>query len=328
MGGGEFTSSSKEISAAAATAAGLITKLVFVGGNKHGGQQQSFDLEDLLRASAEVLGKGSLGTSYKATLEDGTTVVVKRLRDVAAARREFAACVEAAAAVEHRNLAPMRGYYYSKDEKLLVGDYLPAGSLSARLHGGRGTGRTAMDWEARMRAALCAARGVAHLHTAHGLPHGNIKSSNLLLRPDPDAAALSDYGLNQLFTSSATPARPISAAGSSGYRAPELVDARRPTFKSDVYSVGVLFLEMLTGKSPSSGEVDLPRWVQSVVREEWTAEVFDGELVGMAAEEEMVALLQVAMASVATAPDARPDAGDVVRMVEEIGVSSSRGATP
>ncbi|KAK3134711.1 hypothetical protein QOZ80_5BG0409770 [Eleusine coracana subsp. coracana] len=269
--GGEFTSSSKEISAAAATAAGLITKLVFVGGNK---KQQSFDLEDLLRASAEVLGKGSLGTSYKATLEDGTTVVVKRLRDVAAARREFAACVEAAAAVEHRNLAPMRGYYYSKDEKQLVGDYLPAGSLSARLHGGRGTGRTAMDWGARMRAALCAARGVAHLHTAHNLAHGNIKSSNLLLRPDPDAAALSDYGLNQLFTSSATPAaRPITSAAGIiiGYRAPELVDARRPTFKSDVYSVGVLFLEMLTGKSPSSGEVDLPRWVQSVVREEWTA---------------------------------------------------------
>ena len=199
--------------------------------------------------------------------------------------------------------------------------------------GGRGTGRTPMDWEARMRTALCAARGLAHLHTAHSLVHGNVKASNLLLRPDPDAAALSDYCLHQIFPPA--PARPGGSGG--GYRAPELVDARRPTFRSDVYSLGVLFLELLTGKSPahhaslegSEGAVDLPRWVQSVVREEWTAEVFDAELVRMGggAEEEMVALLQVAMACVSTAPDARPDAADVVRMVEEIGGGHGR-ATP
>jgi hypothetical protein len=141
MTGGDFTSSSKDISAAAAAAGGGAerSRLVFVGKQGPGHHHYSFDLEDLLRASAEVLGKGSLGTSYKAVLEEGTTVVVKRLRDVAAARREFVACVEAAAgaAAEHRNLVPLRGYYYSKDEKLLVVDYLPGGSLSARLHGER-----------------------------------------------------------------------------------------------------------------------------------------------------------------------------------------------
>ena len=199
--------------------------------------------------------------------------------------------------------------------------------------GGRGTGRTPMDWEARMRTALCAARGLAHLHTAHSLVHGNVKASNLLLRPDPDAAALSDYCLHQIFPPA--PARPGGSGG--GYRAPELVDARRPTFRSDVYSLGVLFLELLTGKSPAhhasleggDGAVDLPRWVQSVVREEWTAEVFDAELVRMGggAEEEMVALLQVAMACVSTAPDTRPDAADVVRMVEEIGGGHGRATT-
>nr|TKW25568.1 hypothetical protein SEVIR_3G127900v2 [Setaria viridis] len=141
MTGGDFTSSSKDIGAAAAAAGGGAerSRLVFVGKQGPGHHHYSFDLEDLLRASAEVLGKGSLGTSYKAVLEEGTTVVVKRLRDVAAARREFGACVEAAAgaAAEHRNLVPLRGYYYSKDEKLLVVDYLPGGSLSARLHGER-----------------------------------------------------------------------------------------------------------------------------------------------------------------------------------------------
>ncbi|KAJ1284237.1 hypothetical protein BS78_03G189700 [Paspalum vaginatum] len=315
LGGGASGSAAAVAAAAAGGAAGEQSRLVFVGK----GAGYSFDLEDLLRASAEVLGKGSVGTSYKAVLEEGTTVVVKRLKDVAVQRREFDAHMDALGKVEHRNVLPVRAYYFSKDEKLLVYDYLPNGSLSAMLHGSRGSGRTPLDWEARMRSALCAARGMAHLHTAHNLVHGNVKASNVLLRPDADAAALSDFSLHPLFAPSSTRA--------GGYRAPEVVDTRRLSFKSDVYSLGVLLLELLTGKSPSQaslegdGTLDLPRWVQSVVREEWTAEVFDVELVrlGASAEEEMVALLQVAMACVATVPDARPDAPDVVRMIEEIG---------
>ena len=95
----------------------------------------SFDLEDLLRASAEVLGKGSVGTSYKAVLEEGTTVVVKRLKDVVAGKREFEAQMEVLGKCKHENVVPLRAYYFSKDEKLLVYDYLPNGSLSALLHG-------------------------------------------------------------------------------------------------------------------------------------------------------------------------------------------------
>ena len=188
-----------------------------------------------------------------------------------------------------------------------------------------------MDWEARMRAALCAARGVAHLHMARSLAHGNIKSSNLLLRPDPDAAALSDYCLHQLFPRS--PARPGGSGSGGGYRAPELVDARRPTFRSDVYSLGVLLLELLTGKSPAhhasleggdGGAVDLPRWVQSVVREEWTSEVFDLELMkDKGIEEEMVAMLQLALSCAAAEPRQRPKVGHVVRMVDEVRAAAS-----
>ncbi|KAM3253728.1 hypothetical protein ACQJBY_047679 [Aegilops geniculata] len=315
--------------AAAGAGTGEASRLVFLGGKGAGGY--SFDLEDLLRASAEVLGKGSAGTSYKAVLEEGTTVVVKRLKEVAVARREFEAHMEVVGGVEHRNLLPVRAYYFSKDEKLLVYDYLPAGSLSAMLHGSRGSGRTPMDWDARMRSALSASRGLAHLHSAHKLAHGNVKSSNVLLRPDYDAAALSDFSLHPIYA-------PTSVrAGAGGYRAPEVVDTRRPTLKADVYSLGVLLLELLTGKSPThaslqegdGGTLDLPRWVQSVVREEWTAEVFDVDLVrlGASAEEEMVALLQVAMACVATVPDARPDAPDVVRMIEEIGAGHGQTTT-
>ncbi|KAJ4768657.1 Leucine-rich repeat protein kinase family protein [Rhynchospora pubera] len=318
-----LTSSSKEemTVAGAGTSEAEKNRLVFVGK----GAGYTFDLEDLLRASAEVLGKGNVGTSYKAVLEEGTTVVVKRLKDVVATRREFEQHMEEIGKVEHRNLLPVRAYYYSKDEKLLVFDYVPAGSLSAMLHGSRGSGRSPLDWDSRMRVALAAGRALAHLHTGPHLVHGNVKASNVLLRSDLEAAALSDYTLYPLFGNSTPPSR---SAG--GYRAPEVVETRRPTFKSDVYSFGVLLLELLTGKAPnqaSLGEegIDLPRWVQSVVREEWTAEVFDVELMRYQnIEEEMVQLLQIAMACVSTVPDARPDVTEVVRMMEEI---ASRGAT-
>lgn len=91
---------------------------------------------DLLRASAEVLGKGSYGTAYKAILEDGTVVVVKRLKDVVAGKREFEQQMELVGRLgRHENLVPLRAYYYSKDEKLVVYDYIATGSFSGMLHG-------------------------------------------------------------------------------------------------------------------------------------------------------------------------------------------------
>lgn len=89
----------------------------------------SFDLDDLLRASAEVLGKGTVGTAYKAILEDGSVVVVKRLKDVPAGRKEFEAQIQVLGKLQHRNLVPLRAYYFSRDEKLLVSDFMSTGNL-------------------------------------------------------------------------------------------------------------------------------------------------------------------------------------------------------
>ncbi|XP_021292169.1 probable inactive receptor kinase At1g48480 [Herrania umbratica] len=292
-------------------------KLVFFGNSG-----RVFDLEDLLRASAEVLGKGTFGTAYKAVLEGGNAVAVKRLKDVTISEREFKDRIEGVGAMDHQNLVPLRAYYFSRDEKLLVYDYMPMGSLSALLHGNKGAGRTPLNWDIRSGIALGAARGIEYLHSqGPNVSHGNIKSSNILLTK-AYGARVSDFGLAHLVGPSSTPNRV------AGYRAPEVTDPRKVSQKADVYSFGVLLLELLTGKAPTHSVlneegIDLPRWVQSVVREEWTSEVFDLELLRYQnVEEEMVQLLQLAVDCAAQYPDRRPSMSQVTMRIEELRRSS------
>lgn len=297
-------------------------------------RKKQFELEDLLRASAEMLGKGSLGTVYRAVLDDGCTVAVKRLKDAnPCVRKEFEQYMDVIGKLKHPNVVKLRAYYYAKEEKLLVYDYLSNGSLHHLLHGNRGPGRIPLDWTTRISLVLGAARGLARIHEEYGdakIPHGNVKSSNVLLDKN-GVACISDFGLSLLLN----PVHAIARLG--GYKAPEQSEVKRLSQKADVYSFGVLLLEVLTGRAPSQypsptrpkfeeeeETVDLPKWVRSVVKEEWTGEVFDQELLRYKnIEEELVSMLHVGLACVVPQPEKRPAMSEVAKMIEEIRVEQS-----
>ncbi|KAL6138445.1 hypothetical protein ACLB2K_063728 [Fragaria x ananassa] len=304
------------------------SKLVFFD------RRKQFELEDLLRASAEMLGKGSLGTVYKAVLDDGSTMAVKRLKDAnPCARKEFEQYMDLIGKIKHPNVVRLSAYYYAKEEKLLVYDYLPNGSLHSLLHENRGPGRIPLDWTTRISLLFGAARGLSRIHeefSAAKVPHGNVKSSNVLLDKN-GVACISDFGLSLLLN----PVHAIARLG--GYKAPEQAETKRLSQPADVYSFGVLLLEVLTGRAPSmypsparprmdeeEQAVDLPKWVRSVVKEEWTGEVFDQELLRYKnIEEELVSMLHVGLACVVPQPEKRPTMAEVAKMIEDIRVERS-----
>ncbi|XP_020148275.1 probable leucine-rich repeat receptor-like protein kinase IMK3 [Aegilops tauschii subsp. strangulata] len=293
----------------------------------------SFTADDLLCATAEILGKSTYGTVYKATMEDGSYVAVKRLREkIAKSSKEFEVEVNALGKLRHPNLLSLRAYYHGpKGEKLLVFDFMTKGNLASFLHA-RAPDSPPVSWPTRMNIAVGVARGLHHLHTDASMVHGNLTSSNILLDEDNNAK-IADCGLPRLMSAAANN-NVVAAAGALGYRAPELSKLKKANTKTDIYSLGMIMLELLTGKSPgdTTNGLDLPQWVASVVEEEWTNEVFDLELMKDAATgsetgEELVKTLKLALHCVDPSPVARPEAQQVLRQLEQIRPSIAISAT-
>lgn len=181
-----------------------------------------------------------------------------------------------------------------------------------------------MDWGKRLKIIKGAARGLAHLYDELPMltvPHGHLKSSNVLL----DGAfepVLTDYALVPVLTAQ------HAAQVMMAYKAPECVAAQgKPSKKSDVWSLGILILEVLTGKFPANylrqgrqGTTDLAGWVNSVVTEERTGEVFDKDMAGASngGDGEMLKLLQVGLACCEADVDRRWDLKTAVSRIEEI----------
>ncbi|KAF7842452.1 putative LRR receptor-like serine/threonine-protein kinase [Senna tora] len=244
--------------------------------------------EELSRAPAEVLGRSSHGTSYKATLENGLLLRVKWLREgVAKQRKEFAKEAKKFANIRHPNVVGLRGYYWgpTQHEKLILSDYISPGSLATFLYDRPGRKGPPLTWAQRLKIAVDVARGLNYLHFDRAVPHGNLKATNVLLDTPDLNARVADYCLHRLMTQAGTTEQ-ILDAGVLGYRAPELAASKKPTpsFKSDVYAFGVILLELLTGRcagdviSGEEGGVDMTDWVRLRVAEGRGSECFDAAL--------------------------------------------------
>ncbi|KAI3780673.1 hypothetical protein L2E82_10659 [Cichorium intybus] len=249
----------------------------------------SFSPEELSRAPAEVLGRSSHGTSYRATLDNGLLLTVKWLREgVAKQRKDFAKEAKKFANIRHPNVVGLRGYYWgpTQHEKLILSDYISPGSLASFLYDRPGRKGPPLTWAQRLKIAVDIARGLNYLHFDRAIPHGNLKSTNILLDGPDFNARVADYCLHRLMTQAGT-IEQILDAGVLGYRAPELAASKRPlpSFKSDIYAFGVILLELLTGKcagdvvaGEGGGGVDLNDWVRLKVAEGRGADCFEAVL--------------------------------------------------
>ncbi|XP_002963516.2 probable LRR receptor-like serine/threonine-protein kinase At4g20940 [Selaginella moellendorffii] len=277
-----------------------------------------FTAEELSRAPAEVLGRSSHGTSYKATLDSGHTITVKWLKEgLAKCKREFTMEARRFGGIRHDNVLPLRGYYWGprEHEKLILTDFVAYGSLADRLltaEKSSGVGRyPPLSWPQRLRVSADIARGLCYLHDDHKLAHGNLKASNVLFEGSDLRGRLTDYGLHRLMTAAGTASQFVNAAA-LGYRAPELSNIKRPkpTTGADVYAYGVLLLEILTAKaaddviSGGSTAVDLPEWVKLLVSHNRSSECFDPHL--HAGSLELQQLLTLALRCISAEPSARP----------------------
>ncbi|KAL4385764.1 hypothetical protein GQ457_15G003720 [Hibiscus cannabinus] len=306
----------------------------------------SFELDELLRASAYVLGKSGLGIVYKVVLGNGVPVAVRRLGEGGSDQqryKEFAAEVQAIGKVKHPNVVKLRAYYWAPDEKLLISDFISNGNLATAMKGRNGQPSANLTWSIRLKIAKGSARGLAYLHecSPRKFVHGDVKPSNILL-DNEFQPYVSDFGLNKLITITGSdpsssggfigglPYKSIRTERNDNYRAPEArVTGSRPTQKWDVYSFGVVLLELLTGKSPeispttsTSMEIpDLVRWVRQGFEEENPlSDMVDPMLLQeVHAKKEVLAVFYVALACTEADPEIRPRMRTVSENLERIG---------
>ncbi|AQL07019.1 Putative leucine-rich repeat protein kinase family protein [Zea mays] len=228
-----------------------------------------FTAEELSCAPAEIIGRSCHGTSYKATLDNGYMLTVKWLKEgFAKSKKEFSREIKKLGSVRHPNLVPLRGYYWGpkEHERIMISDYADATSLSTYLSD--------------------------YLHNERVIPHGNIKSSNVLIQNSTPSALVTDYSLHRLMTPIGM-AEQVLNAGALGYSPPEFSSTSKPcpSLKSDVYAFGVILLELLTGKIAgeiicmNDGVVDLTDWVRMLDLEERVSECYDRHITGVESSE-------------------------------------------
>ncbi|GJS58469.1 probable LRR receptor-like serine/threonine-protein kinase [Tanacetum coccineum] len=272
-----------------------------------------------------VLSRGTFGLLFKASFGDGTVLSIRRLPDTSVPEATFRREAESLGKVKHRNLTVLRGYFASRSDnvRLLVYDYMPNGNLATLLQEASHQDGHVLNWPMRHLIALGIARGLAFVHSIP-MVHGDIKPHNILFDADFEAH-ISDFGLNKLTVptqvepSTSTTASPI---GTLGYVAPEATLSGEMTKEADIYSYGVVLLEILTGKNPVmfNHDEDIVKWVKRQLQRGQISELLEPGLLELDPEssewEEFLLGLKVGLLCTTSDPTDRPAMSDVVFMLE------------
>ncbi|XP_027359159.1 receptor-like protein kinase HSL1 [Abrus precatorius] len=283
-----------------------------------------------------VIGSGSSGKVYKVVLSSGEAVAVKKIwggvkkeldsGDVEKAQFQdsaFDAEVETLGKIRHKNIVKLWCCCTTRDCKLLVYEYMPNGSLGDLLHSSKGG---LLDWPTRYKIAVDAAEGLSYLHhdCVPPIVHRDVKSNNILLDGD-FGARVADFGVAKVVESTGKGTKSMSViAGSCGYIAPEYAYTLRVNEKSDIYSFGVVILELVTGRrpiDPEFGEKDLVMWVCTTLDQKGVDHVLDPRL-DSCFKEEICKVLNIGLMCTSPLPINRPAMRRVVKMLQEVGTEN------
>lgn len=320
--------------------------------------ERELELETLLKASAYILGASGSSIMYKAVLEDGTTLAVRRIGESGMERfKDFENQVKLIAKLVHTNLVKIRGFYWGAQEKLVIYDFVPNGSLANARYRKAGSSPCHIPWEVRLKIAKGVARGLAYIHEKKHV-HGNLKPSNILLGADMEPK-IGDFGIERLvtgdsshktygsarnfgskrstasresfqdFTSGPTPSPSPSALGISPYHAPESLRSLKPNPKWDVFSFGVVLLELLTGKVIVSDEMGPAAVIGAATSAgEERSKVLRLADVAIRAdvegkEDALLALMKVGYSCISPTPQKRPGMRELVQALEKFPTNST-----
>ncbi|KAM0854615.1 hypothetical protein ACQ4PT_050326 [Festuca glaucescens] len=291
------------------------------------GDENKLKFTDILKATnnfdkENVIGCGGYGLVYKAELTDGSILAIKKLNsEMCLMEREFSAEVDALSMAQHENLVPLWGYCVQGNSRFLVYSYMENGSLDDWLHNSYDDASSFLDWPTRLKIAQGASLGLSYIHDVCNpqIVHRDIKSSNILLDKE-FKAYVADFGLARLICPNQTHVT-TELAGTMGYIPPEYGQSWVATLRGDMYSFGVVLLELLTGMRPVpilSTSKELVPWVLEMRSEGKQVEVLDPTLRGTGYEEQMLKVLEAACKCVNHNQFMRPTIMEVVSCLESI----------
>ncbi|KAL7231547.1 hypothetical protein ACSBR2_009734 [Camellia fascicularis] len=280
-------------------------------------------IETATRNYKTLIGEGGFGSVYRGTLLDGQEVAVKvRSATSTQGTREFDNELNLLSAIRHENLVQLLGCCCENDQQILVYPFMSNGSLQDRLYG-EAAKRKTLDWPTRLSISLGAARGLLYLHTFAGrcVIHRDVKSSNILLDHSM-CAKVADFGFSKYAPQEGDSGASLEVRGTAGYLDPEYYSTQHLSAKSDVFSFGVVLLEIISGREPLNihrprNEWSLVEWAKPYIRNSRIDEIVDPSIKGGYHAEAIWRVVEVALACIEPFSAYRPCMADIVRELED-----------